>query len=237
LARNLDSNAYFEQHKSYPTTVADISHSKSPWPYLNPFDKQKTDQTENQPKEGKGIKPPRQKEAPQLFVESFGSETDDVATDKLRPRFYIDLGSGEFWKDKRKLHPGEIACCNAQFKSSRGNINSFVITVAGRDGEPLRVGDAQTAYFIASEDGRPRKRDTINLKTPSAVWILVKPMDPGMQFWLKETASIVFLLAAVLCLSIWLSCSKKDPTKGLWMFGTAVCAVLSALYFGVSHFR
>jgi hypothetical protein len=119
----------------------------------------------------------------------------------------------------------------------RGNINAFVITTAGKDGEPLSGPVSNTAFFAATEDGKIRNPPLSKLPENTSCWIAVKPLDPQLFSLLKEFPAILFGLFTVISLSITLSMSKRDPTKGLWIFITSVSWLVAGIYIGITHLR
>ena len=210
-----DLNNHYQQTNHYPSKIADLKGTN--WTFKNPFSKEKED--------------------PTIVTKSFGSETDQEATDKARQKFYDELSSGKFWQDKYEPHSGGIACCSALFKSARGNISTFVITALGRDGEPLTGPVPDSRFFAASEDGRTRKEPVSKLPEATGLWIAVKPIDSQFYFWLKEVPGIVFAIFTLISLGTTLSLSKRDSTRNLWVFITAVNWIVAGLYIGFTHLR
>lgn len=206
-----DAEAYFQKNKKYPTDT------KFTPKYENPYVKKEMKQ-------------------PVFTNVSFGSAQNEEG-EKQRAEFYAAVATGQFWQDQKiKLEAGDIACCNAIFKSARGDINSFVVTAAGTDGTLLGGLESGTVFELASEDGKARKVELPKDKC-STVWITVRPIPPQLTFWLQNGASLAFLLCSVFSLSFGLSSSKKDPSRGVWFIASGASALVAALYFGFAHFR
>jgi hypothetical protein len=206
------ADAYYQQHEVYPANAKEL---KTVWTkFKNPY----TDELDE----------------PNITAVEYGSDKDDAEADALRAKFYADMASGDFWKDK-ELGAGEIACCSATFKSSRGPINAFIATAAGADGEVFHLGNEQPALYFVTEDGRPPKQQVPKGETVTSVWISKRPLDAGLLFWFKEAAWMAFLIGAIAFLCLGLSASKKDASKGLWIFASIAMGIVGCLYFVFSR--
>jgi hypothetical protein len=54
---------------------------------------------------------------------------------------------------------------------------------------------------------------------------------------MQECGATTFFVWSLFCLALGLAAPKKDSAKGIWLMVSAICLLLSGLYFGISHFR
>ncbi|HEY9776034.1 MAG TPA: hypothetical protein V6C81_19885 [Planktothrix sp.] len=206
-----DVNSYFEDHKAYPPKFE--SMQSVDWSYENPYTQDK------------------QKEHPAIAPLTFGAGSTDQEVDDERADFYEKVSGEKFWDVQHIMRPGQIRCFNAIFKSSRGNINAFVIGVADSKGKVINGDQPQSAFCLISEDGKQKPIEAAKLPDNVVVWMAEKPLDFGVQNMIENGAAWVLGFIAILTVFMALSPGQPKRKKAFLLLISAIFAASAVFYF------
>jgi hypothetical protein len=212
-----DANEYFEENKKYPEVVTD-GFKPVDITYQNPYTKKPMDI--------------------QYVFSKIGKGESDEAVDGDRAEFYHNASKAQFWNTATpKMPPGGIKCISAVFKSQRGDINSFVVTAADRNGDVLTGREPQSAYRLVAEDGKEKVQDQPKLDRNFTAWLTEVPITARDTFVLNNLSWMLFGAISFVALALGLGSPRKGPARPIWFSISGFFGLIAAFYFGVAYFR